>query len=207
MIDHLLERKEGLDLSVLDKIICVALVVTDKVIKLDQQPYTKRIIIEGMGSCHVREVSTPLNPETERAKNSSFLYDRISGMFMFLAGMMGLYISWSVREPASRVFLYATQEGTASTSLSLWYTWSQHQPQESTDDDINKLIGYSGSDWVKIKEVAGASPDTYRSSIDLQSRGSQLQYQYWGAMLTAMVHDVRHTSFKGGFLVETCFAE
>ena len=51
MVNHLLKRDGGRDLGVPDKVIGVALMITGKGAKLDQAPYTKRIVIEGMGSC------------------------------------------------------------------------------------------------------------------------------------------------------------
>ena len=58
-VNHLLKRYEGRDLGGLDKLIGVALMVTDKGTKLDQAPYT---ITEEMGLFDLRKVSTPLNP-------------------------------------------------------------------------------------------------------------------------------------------------
>lgn len=47
---YLLEMNEGRDLGVPDKVIGVALMVIDEGIKLDQAPYTKRIVFGGVWS-------------------------------------------------------------------------------------------------------------------------------------------------------------
>ena len=96
MVNHLLEIYEGRDLGVPDKLLDVALMVTEKGTKLDQAPSAKGKIIKGMGSFDVRKVSTPLEPgmdllprqeNQQELDSSSFPFARNSGKLMFLARM------------------------------------------------------------------------------------------------------------------------
>ena len=88
IVNHLLNRYEGRDQGVPDKLIGVALMVTDNGTKLDQAFYAKSIVIEGMGYFDVRKVSTPLDPgmdlsprqeNVQEPDSSSFPYARIWG--------------------------------------------------------------------------------------------------------------------------------
>ena len=61
MVNHLLKRYEGRDLSVPDNLVGVALMATGTGTKLDQAPYTKSIVKEGMSCLDVRRAFIPLS--------------------------------------------------------------------------------------------------------------------------------------------------
>ncbi|CAM9903727.1 unnamed protein product [Choristocarpus tenellus] len=58
----LLEKYEGRDLGIPDKLIGVGITVGEDGITLDQQLYAESIVMAGMGTTEVRKTSTPLDP-------------------------------------------------------------------------------------------------------------------------------------------------
>ena len=150
IVNHLLNRYEGRDQGVPDKLIGVALMVTDNGTKLDQAPYTKSIVIERMCSFFVRNVSTPLEPgmdlsprpdDKQKLNTSSFPCARNLGKHMLLAGMTRPDISCSVRELSRRVtspFCMRHWRGLEHVLRYLAGTLDVGiNYKKSTDDDIN----------------------------------------------------------------------
>ena len=91
MVNYPMKRCEGQDLGVADRLLGVALIFTDKGTKLDQAPYTKSIIIKGMGSCDRRKVSTPLDTGSiTQARERS----RTGQLDSFLCENLGRSCSW-----------------------------------------------------------------------------------------------------------------
>lgn len=70
VVNHLLERYDGRDLDVPDKPIGVALMVADEGTKLDQPPYTKRIVVEVINSFDVSRFPHHSRAKTEQLKFS-----------------------------------------------------------------------------------------------------------------------------------------
>ena len=70
MINHLLNRCEGRDLGVSDKLIGVERTVSNSDTKLDHVPYAKSIVIEGKGPFDMSKVSTPLASGMDRSRAS-----------------------------------------------------------------------------------------------------------------------------------------
>lgn len=69
--------------------------------------------------------------------------------------------------------------------------------EKNTGDDINILVGYSDSDWVKMKEDGEALPNTsclsvkYLLRVLLMSVTISISETGW----TAVVHDEHHAIF------------
>lgn len=91
-----------------DKLIGISFRVTEDRVVLDHGRFAEGIVVEGMGSTHIREVHTPVDPgmdltarrgdEEEIEESCCFPCARIVGKLMFLAGMTLTDISSSVRD-------------------------------------------------------------------------------------------------------------
>ncbi|CAM9108481.1 unnamed protein product [Choristocarpus tenellus] len=106
MRTSLLEKYEGRDFVTQDKLIGVGITVGVDGITLDQQLYVESIVISGMDSTKVRDISRPLDPgmdlsarhdNEEELNPTIYPYLSILGQLMFVASMTRPDLTNSVR--------------------------------------------------------------------------------------------------------------